>query len=109
MSRARTAKFAVLAAATAALCAAASCSQDGVTTSCPPLPLYQTYALGDAASPDAMTAASGAAAQELAAAVGAGCATAPNGAQGGGGAGGSSSTGQGGSNSADSAGAAGSN
>lgn len=97
-----------------------------MTTNCPALPHYQTFALGDASIPDAMSGDSAASKEELAAAIAAGCATGPNGigsAVGGGagkgGAGGSvgnagsggntSSGGEGGSTSADNAGAAGRN
>jgi hypothetical protein len=121
----RSVKFALFCGAVCAFCAAASCSEDGVTTICPALPRYQTFALGDASIPDAMSGDSAASKEELAAAIAAGCATGPNGvgsavggSAGKGGAGGSagkagggetSSGGEGGSNSADNAGAAGRN
>src|SRR5450432_2252177 len=100
MSRFHPVKFVLLSAIACALCAAASCSQDGVTTNCPAQPLYQTFPLGDASLPDAMSADSGAAEDSLAAAIAAGCATGPNGvgsraARGGSGSGGA---GEGGSN-----------
>ena len=55
---------------------AASCDDRGATSICPPLPLYQSYPLGDASPPDASSADGGEAQAELAAAVDAGCATA---------------------------------
>jgi hypothetical protein len=58
-------------------CLAASCDDRGATSVCPPLPLYQTYPLGDASPPDASSADGGEAQVALAAAVDAGCATAP--------------------------------
>jgi len=56
-------------------CVAASCSEKGVTSSCPPLPFYQTYPLGDASPPDAASADSPATIAALARAVDAGCST----------------------------------
>lgn len=56
---------------------AASCEDRGATSVCPPLPLYQSYPLGDASLPDASSADGGEAQAELAAAIDAGCATAP--------------------------------
>ncbi len=56
---------------------AASCEDRGVTSTCPPLPLYPTYALGDASPADASSADGGEAEAAWAAAVDAGCATAP--------------------------------
>jgi hypothetical protein len=56
-------------------CVAASCDEKGATSICPPLPRYTSFPLGDAAPADA--SAAGAAQAELAAAVDAGCATAP--------------------------------
>ncbi|MES1176280.1 MAG: hypothetical protein ABUL62_18300 [Myxococcales bacterium] len=58
-------------------CLVASCDDRGATSVCPPLPLYQTYPLGDASPPDASSADGGEAQAALAAAVDAGCATAP--------------------------------
>lgn len=58
-------------------CLAASCDDQGVTSSCPPLPLYQAYPLGDASLADAATAEAGSTQAAYAAAVDAGCATAP--------------------------------
>jgi hypothetical protein len=92
----RALKFALYSAATCAVCAAASCDGDGVTSNCPPLPLYQNYPLGDASVPDAANRDSAATNQALATAVSAGCATAP-------------SRGASASGSADNVGAAGSN
>ena len=69
--------------------AASACSQDGVTPNCPALPLYTVSA--DAAA-DANTADSPASIQARAAALDAGCITAP----GSGGSGGTSAGGSGG-------------
>jgi hypothetical protein len=92
----RSVKFALLGAVVCALCASASCSQDGVTTNCPARPLYQTFPLGDASPVDAMSGDSAAAREALIASIDAGCATGPNGlggpAGGGSGKGGSSGT-----------------
>jgi hypothetical protein len=125
MASSRSVKFALLGAALCAVCAAASCSQDGVTTNCPALPLYQTFPLGDASPPDAMSGETEASQEALAAAIKAGCATGPNGetgstagSSGQGGSGGAGGGGKGGSagkggtsgtSSADNAGAAGRN
>ena len=68
-------KFALLLALSISACVAASCDEKGATSLCPPLPRYTTFPLGDAAPADA--AAAGAAQEEFAAAVDAGCATAP--------------------------------
>ncbi len=54
---------------------AASCDQKGITSTCPPLPLYQSYPLGDASPADASSADAGATSAAYAAAVDAGCAT----------------------------------
>jgi hypothetical protein len=56
---------------------AASCDGRGVTSSCPPLPLYQTYPLGDSSPPDAASADAGEVQLALEAAYDAGCATRP--------------------------------
>ncbi|HKO51967.1 MAG TPA: hypothetical protein VJV79_29865 [Polyangiaceae bacterium] len=58
-------------------CLAASCDERGVTSICPPLPLYQTYPLGDASPADAASADSAEVQQALEAAYDAGCATRP--------------------------------
>jgi hypothetical protein len=58
-------------------CLAASCDQRGVTSTCPPLPLYQTYPLGDASPADAASADSAEVQLALEAAYDAGCATRP--------------------------------
>jgi len=58
-------------------CLAASCDQRGVTSTCPPLPLYQTYPLGDASPADAASADAAEVQQALEAAYDAGCATRP--------------------------------
>jgi hypothetical protein len=120
MRSSRSVKFALLGAALCAVGAAAACSEDGVTTNCPDLPLYQTFPLGDASLPDAMSSDSEATQEALAAAIKAGCATGPNGegssAAGSSSTGGSAGTGgsggsagKGGAGSGGSAGAAGQN
>lgn len=97
-------KFAVLSVVACLFAAAASCSTDGVTPTCPALPLYDA---ATANSPDVQAA--------LAEAVKAGCATAPQGGSAstapssGGGGGGKPSTTVGGNENASNAGAAGSN
>jgi hypothetical protein len=58
-------------------CLAASCDQRGATSTCPPLPLYQTYPLGDASPADAASADSAEVQLALEAAYDAGCATRP--------------------------------
>jgi len=58
-------------------CLAASCDERGVTSTCPPLPLYQTYPLGDASPADAASADSAEVQLALEAAYDAGCATQP--------------------------------
>src|SRR6187551_1607697 len=58
-------------------CLAASCDEQGVTSTCPPLPLYQTYPLGDASPADAASADSAEVQLALEAAYDAGCATRP--------------------------------
>jgi len=58
-------------------CLAASCDERGVTSRCPPLPLYQTYPLGDSSPADAASADSAAVQLALEAAYDAGCATRP--------------------------------
>ena len=58
-------------------CLAASCDERGVTSVCPPLPLYQTYPLGDASPADAASADSAEVQLALEAAYDAGCATRP--------------------------------
>ena len=58
-------------------CLAASCDERGATSTCPPLPLYQTYPLGDASAADAASADSAEVELALEAAYDAGCATRP--------------------------------
>jgi len=118
---ARSVRCAVISAVSCALLALVSCTEDGVTPSCPPLPLYQSFALGDASPPDAGSPDSEKTRAELDAAVKAGCATpategvvasSVGGAGGSGGSGGASghtAGGSGGSTSSENAGAAGSN
>jgi len=116
-SGSRSVQFALLTAVVGALCATASCSEDGVTTSCPDRPRYQTFPLGDASVPDALSGDSAEVQQALADAIDAGCATGPSGlgsgtggsSGAGGSAGQTSSAGEGGTSNADSAGAAGRN
>lgn len=79
MTRAHSVKFALLLAVGCALCALASCTDDGITPNCPALPLYQTYPLGDASLPDAASGDSAASKAALANAVAANCATGING------------------------------
>jgi len=59
------------------VCLVASCDERGVTSTCPPLPLYQTYPLGDASPADAASADSAEVQLALEAAYDAGCATRP--------------------------------
>ncbi|HYP99766.1 MAG TPA: hypothetical protein VER96_13920 [Polyangiaceae bacterium] len=58
-------------------CLAVSCDGGGVTSTCPPLPLYQTYPLGDSSPPDAASPDSADVQLALEAAYDAGCATRP--------------------------------
>ena len=58
-------------------CLAASCDERGATSICPPLPLYQTYPLGDASPADAASADSPEVQAALEAAYDSGCATRP--------------------------------
>jgi hypothetical protein len=58
-------------------CVVASCTEQGVTSNCPPLPLYQTYPLGDASPADAASVDSPEVQLALEAAYDAGCATRP--------------------------------
>ena len=58
-------------------CLAVSCQENGATSSCPPLPLYETHPLGDASIADADTADSAAVHEALERAIDAGCTTAP--------------------------------
>jgi len=120
---ARSLRFAVISAVVCVLVAVVSCTEDGVTSNCPALPLYQSFALGDASPPDAGSPDSPKTAAALASAVSAGCATPPTsgvvasslgGAAGTGGSGGAAGhsaggTSAGGNTSSENAGAAGSN
>ncbi len=74
---ARTLRIALFFGATCTLIGLASCSEDGVTANCPPLPLYQTFALGDASPPDAGSPDSPATKAAIAKAAAAGCITLP--------------------------------
>ncbi|HEY0464931.1 MAG TPA: hypothetical protein VGC79_12005 [Polyangiaceae bacterium] len=77
MKRALSLKSKMLWALAAGGCLAASCDERGVTSTCPPLPLYQTYPLGDASPADAASADSAEVQLALEAAYDAGCATRP--------------------------------
>jgi len=70
-------KFTLLSAFALGACLAASCSENGATSLCPPLPRYQTSSFADGSVPDADVAGAGGIAAELARAVDAGCYTAP--------------------------------
>ena len=70
-------KTSLLLAFAAGGCWAVSCQENGATSVCPPLPLYETHPLGDASIADADTADSAAVKADLARAVDAGCAMAP--------------------------------
>ncbi|HEX3853246.1 MAG TPA: hypothetical protein VHW01_19920 [Polyangiaceae bacterium] len=59
-------------------CLAVSCQENGATSICPSLPLYETHPLGDASIADAGTADSPAVRADLARAIDAGCITAPS-------------------------------
>ncbi len=78
MRRAFSLKSSVLVGLALSACLAASCQGNGVTSSCPSLPLYQTYPLGDASIADAESGDSAASQAALARAVDAGCVTAPS-------------------------------
>jgi hypothetical protein len=58
-------------------CFSVSCQDNGATSVCPPLPLYETHPFLDASVADAATADSPAVHTDLARAIDAGCATAP--------------------------------
>jgi len=75
MRRAFSLKSKMLWALTCGGCLAASCDERGATSTCPPLPLYQTYPLGDASPADAASADSADVQLALEAAYDAGCAT----------------------------------
>ncbi|HYQ29807.1 MAG TPA: hypothetical protein VER04_21410 [Polyangiaceae bacterium] len=77
MPRAFSLKSPILWAFAVGACLAASCDGRGVTSTCPPLPLYQTYPLGDASPADAASADSAEVQLALEAAYDAGCATRP--------------------------------
>jgi hypothetical protein len=77
MPRAFSLKSPVLWGLAFAACLAASCDQRGITSTCPPLPLYQTYPLGDASPADAASADSAEVQLALEAAYEADCATRP--------------------------------
>ncbi|MEO8904704.1 MAG: hypothetical protein ABI488_19990 [Polyangiaceae bacterium] len=57
---------------------AASCSENGATSSCPPLPQYQTSSFAGGSVPDADVAGAAAVDAQIARAVDAGCYTAPS-------------------------------
>lgn len=77
MPRAFSLKYKMLWALACGGCLAASCDERGATSVCPPLPLYQTYPLGDASPADAASADSAEVQLALEAAYDAGCATRP--------------------------------
>lgn len=77
MRRAPALEFKMLWALAFGGCLAASCDGGGLTSTCPPLPLYQTYPLGDSAPADAASADSADVQLALEAAYDAGCATRP--------------------------------
>jgi len=78
MPRAFTLKSKMFGALALGGCLAASCDERGMTSTCPPLPLYQTYPLGDASPADAASADSAEVQLALEAAYDAGCATRPS-------------------------------
>jgi hypothetical protein len=77
MPRAFPLKSSMLWALACGACLAASCDERGATSTCPPLPLYQTYPLGDSAPADAASADAADVQLALEAAYDAGCATRP--------------------------------
>lgn len=77
MQRAFSLRSPLLWALTLTACVVASCDEKGITSVCPPLPLYESFALGDASRPDAESPDSATTEAAFAAAVDAGCATAP--------------------------------
>jgi hypothetical protein len=77
MPRAFSLKFPALWALACGACLATSCDERGATSTCPPLPLYQTYPLGDSSPADAASADSAEVQLALEAAYDAGCATRP--------------------------------
>lgn len=70
-------KFTLLLAFALGACLAASCSENGVTSLCPPLPRYQTSLFTDGSVADGDVAGAGSIDAQLARAVDAGCYTAP--------------------------------
>jgi hypothetical protein len=77
MTRAFSLKSSLLLAFAMGGCLAVSCQENGATSICPALPLYQTHPLGDASIADADTADSAAVQADLARAIDAGCLIAP--------------------------------
>ena len=77
MQRAFSLKITVPLAFALSACLAASCSGNGATSACPPLPLYQTSSFTDGSPPDADVAGAGSIDAQRAHAVDAGCYTAP--------------------------------
>jgi hypothetical protein len=77
MPRALSLKYSMLWGLAFGGCLAASCDERGATSTCPPLPLYQTYPLGDSSPADAASADSADVQLALEAAYDAGCATRP--------------------------------
>ena len=70
-------KFTLLLAFALSACLAASCSENGATSVCPPLPQYQTSSFTDGSVPDADVAGAAAIDEQIARAADAGCCPAP--------------------------------
>jgi hypothetical protein len=77
MKRPFSLKFSLLLAFALGACLAVSCQENGATSICPPLPLYETHPFLDASVADAATADSPAVRAELARAIDAGCIITP--------------------------------
>ena len=77
MTRSFSLKSSLLLAFAISGCLAVSCQENGATSICPPLPLYETHPLGDASIADADTADSAAVQEDLKRAIDAGCTSAP--------------------------------
>jgi hypothetical protein len=69
--------FTLFLACSLSVCLAASCSENGATSACPPLPRYQSSPFFDGSAPDASVAGAGNIDAQIARAVDAGCYTAP--------------------------------
>ncbi|MEP7051633.1 MAG: hypothetical protein ABJB12_14825 [Pseudomonadota bacterium] len=70
-------KHALVLAFALSACLTASCSENGATPVCPPLPRYQTTSLIDSSAPDGDVAGAGSIDAARARAVDAGCVAAP--------------------------------